>query len=76
MFKQIKTKNGILMNENNIKHLLGTNSRARRQGSFNNNLDQYFFNPIIHRETHGDEIYVPLDLNKNVQKSIIYGLLS
>ena len=52
------------MNENNIKSLLGTNFRARPSDLFNTSLDHYFLNPIIHKEIHGDEIYVPLDLNK------------
>jgi hypothetical protein len=58
------------MNENNIKNLLGSNYRARRQELCNNNLDQYFFNPIIHKEIHGDKIYVPLDLNKIWNKTV------
>jgi hypothetical protein len=58
------------MNENNINNLLGTNFRARPQELFNTSLDHYFLNPIIHKEIHGDEIYVPLDLYRIWNKTV------
>jgi hypothetical protein len=48
-----------LLNEN----ISGTKPRARRK-ELMDNLDQYFSNPIIHREIHGDKVYVPLDLKR------------
>lgn len=27
-------------------------------------LDKYFLNPIIHRQINGDEIYIPLNLDR------------
>ena len=58
------------MNEKYIKNVLGTNSRARRKELFNNRLDTNFLNPILHKEIHGDEIYVPLDLNRIWNKTV------
>jgi hypothetical protein len=58
------------MNENYIRNVLGTNSRARRQELVNNKLDHYFLNPLIHREIHGDKIYVPLDLDRIWNKTV------
>ena len=58
------------MNENYIKNVLGTYSRARRQELINNSLDHYFLTPLIHKEIHGDKIYVPLDLNRIWNKTV------
>ncbi len=58
------------MNEKYIKNVLGTNCRARRKELFNNSLDTNFLNPILHKEIHGDEIYVPLDLNRIWNKTV------
>lgn len=51
------------MNENDFGTILGTTPRARRKVVYDS-LDQYFLNPIIHREIHGDKIYVPLNLTR------------
>lgn len=48
-----------MLNEN----ILGTKPRARHK-ELMDSLDQSFANPIIHREIHGDKVYVPLDLNR------------
>lgn len=45
------------------EHILGTKSRARRK-ELMDSLEKSFANPIIHREIHGDKVYVPLDLNR------------
>ena len=58
------------MNEDYIKTVLGTHSRARRQEWVNSRLDDYFLNPLIHREIHGDKIYVPLDLDRIWNKTV------
>jgi hypothetical protein len=58
------------MNEKYIKNVLGTNCRARRKELLNNSLDAHFLNPILHKEIHGDEIYVPLDLNRIWNKTV------
>ncbi len=51
------------MNVNNIENILGLNPRARHK-EIVKSLDQCFSNPIIHKEIHGDKIYVPLDLDR------------
>jgi hypothetical protein len=50
------------MYENVIGNILET-PRAKRK-DYSISLDQSFLNPIIHREIHGDKIYVPLDLTR------------
>jgi hypothetical protein len=52
-----------IMNENIIGNILGTTPRARRKEVFPS-LDECFLNPIIHKEIHGDKVYVPLDLTR------------
>ena len=44
-------------------NILGTKPRAGHKELMNNS-DRCFANPIIHREIHGDKIYVPLDLSR------------
>ncbi|WP_274854648.1 hypothetical protein [Bacillus methanolicus] len=51
------------MTEENIKKILGVNVRARHKKE-SNDLDRYFLNPIIHRQIHGDKVYVPLNLDR------------
>ena len=41
----------------------GAKPRARYK-QINKNLNQYFSNPIIHKEIHGEKIYVALDLDR------------
>ncbi|MRX56609.1 hypothetical protein [Metabacillus idriensis] len=47
----------------NFENLFGVIKRARLKKEIEN-LGQYFENPIIHREIHGDKIYVPLNLDR------------
>ncbi|MBI0578068.1 hypothetical protein IEC97_11925 [Neobacillus cucumis] len=47
-----------------IEKLRGVHKRARHKVSGKRSLDQFFEDPIIHREIQGDRIYVPLNLNK------------
>ena len=51
------------MNNKPTENILGTKIRARHK-ELNNFLNQSFENPIIHREIHGDRVFVPLDLNR------------
>lgn len=51
------------MNMNPIEQVLGTKVRAKHKESLES-LNQRFANPIIHKEIHGDKVYVPLDLNR------------
>lgn len=51
------------MNNNPIEHVLGTRVRAKHKESLES-LNQCFANPIIHKEIHGDKVYVPLNLNR------------
>jgi hypothetical protein len=44
--------------------LLGTRKTVRHQTNTSLSLEQYFEEPIIHREIQGDRVYVPLDLNR------------
>lgn len=44
--------------------LLGGKMRARRKRIRNRGLDASFANPIIHRQIHGEKIYVPLNLGR------------
>lgn len=51
------------MTKNPFEHVLGTKTRAKHKESIDH-LDQSFENLIIHKEIHGDKVYVPLDLNR------------
>ena len=46
-----------------LENLLGVNHRARHKQEVDR-LDQYFENPIIHRQIHGNKIYTPLILDR------------
>jgi hypothetical protein len=46
----------------NFDKLLGTVYRARRQQD--HSLIERSFQPILHRQVHGDEVYVPLNLER------------
>lgn len=48
-----------------LDNLIGVDHRARHKHKNTvDRLDQYFENPIIHREINGDKIYVPLNLDR------------
>ncbi|GHH98757.1 hypothetical protein [Neobacillus kokaensis] len=47
-----------------FEKLIGAHNRARHKIRRKQTLEQAFEAPIIHREIHGDRIYVPLNLNK------------
>jgi hypothetical protein len=47
----------------NFDKLLGTVYRARRQQDYSL-IDHSFQKPILHRQVHGDEVYVPLNLKR------------
>ncbi|RBP90753.1 hypothetical protein DFO70_109260 [Cytobacillus firmus] len=49
--------------EAGLENLLQGEQRARLKNEMEN-LDQYFKTPIIHREIHGDKVYVPLNLDR------------
>ncbi|RKJ35970.1 hypothetical protein D7X33_38280 [Butyricicoccus sp. 1XD8-22] len=51
------------LSRESFENLFGAKRRAKRKEEFDR-LDQFFENPIIHREIHGDKIYVPLNLEK------------
>lgn len=44
--------------------LLGAVKTARHTKSEERTLEDYFRNPIIHREISGERIYVPLNINR------------
>ncbi|WP_191991745.1 hypothetical protein [Bacillus aerolatus] len=45
-----------------VKKLVGINSIARHKEE--SHIADQFLNPLIHRQIHGSEIYVPLDLKQ------------
>ncbi|OIK16143.1 hypothetical protein BIV60_06675 [Bacillus sp. MUM 116] len=47
-----------------LEKLRGVHKRARHKVSGKHNFEKYSLNPIIHREIHGERIYVPLNLKK------------
>ena len=51
------------MHKNYTEIVLGSNPRARHK-NFYDSLEERFKNPIIHKEIHGDKVYVPLDLSR------------
>jgi hypothetical protein len=50
--------------DQSFDQLLGTRKRVRHKTNMSLSLEQYFEEPIIHREIQGDRVYVPLDLNR------------
>lgn len=46
-----------------VEYILGVDVRVKRKKQIDD-LDKYFSNPIIHRQIHGNEVYVPLDLGR------------
>ncbi|MGM0878300.1 MAG: hypothetical protein ACQEWV_27250 [Bacillota bacterium] len=66
MLFSIKDKKGernMKYSGESLENLLGVNQRARYKKEVEI-LDQYFETPIIHREIHGDKIYVALNLDR------------
>lgn len=59
-----KARYTLVMYKDYTENILGTKPRARHKKIIENYLDESFTNPIIHKEIHGDKIYVPLDLNR------------
>lgn len=51
------------MHKDYLETILGPKPRARYK-QFNRNINQYFSNPIIHKEINGDKVYVALDLDR------------
>ncbi|MGB8000834.1 MAG: hypothetical protein WCF60_12195 [Anaerobacillus sp.] len=47
----------------NFDKLLGTVYRARRQREYSL-IDQSFQKPILHRQIHGEVVYIPLNLER------------
>lgn len=43
--------------------VLGQKPRARQKNFFGS-LEESFKNPIIHKEIHGEKVYVPLNLSR------------
>jgi hypothetical protein len=46
-----------------VEKLKGMHKRARHRNSEGQSLMHYFKKPIIHKEIHGDRIYVPLRIS-------------
>ncbi len=46
----------------NFDKLLGAKKRARPKANRSLQLEQYFEEPIIHKEIQGDRVFVPLNL--------------
>ncbi|MFE3835376.1 hypothetical protein ACFXOW_23130 [Bacillus subtilis] len=51
------------MHKDYSEMVLGPKPRARQKNFFVS-LEESFKNPIIHKEIHGDKVYVPLDLSR------------
>lgn len=47
-----------------LERLLGGRTMARRNGRRGSSLEDFFEDPIIHKEIHGDKVYVPLNLHR------------
>lgn len=47
-----------------IERLKGMRKRARHNNRDSQSLMQYFNKPIIHKEIHGDRVYVPLRISR------------
>ncbi len=48
----------------NLDSLLGAVKTARHNKSEKRTIEDYFRNPIVHKEISGERIYVPLNLNR------------
>jgi hypothetical protein len=49
---------------NSLGDLLGIKPRARRKTMSHHKLEECFENPIIHRQIHGEKVYVPLQISR------------
>ncbi|MCH6267442.1 MULTISPECIES: hypothetical protein [Neobacillus] len=47
-----------------FEKLMGERTRARRKSRARLHLEQFFEEPILHREIHGERVYVPLRLQQ------------
>ncbi|MCM3763983.1 hypothetical protein [Neobacillus niacini] len=47
-----------------LERLMGGRTRARRKAGHGCSLEDFFEDPIIHKEIHGDKVYVPLNLHR------------
>lgn len=47
-----------------VERLKGMRKRARHKTSESQSLMHYFRKPIIHKEIHGDRVYVPLRISR------------
>jgi hypothetical protein len=47
-----------------VEKLKGFRKRARHKNSESQSLMHYFRKPIIHKEIHGDRVYVPLRISR------------
>jgi len=47
-----------------VEKLKGMRKRARHKNSEGQSFMQYFKTPIIHKEIHGDRVYVPLRISR------------
>jgi hypothetical protein len=47
-----------------IEKLKGIRKRARHHSREGQSLMHYFKKPIIHKEIHGDRVYVPLRISR------------
>jgi hypothetical protein len=47
-----------------LEKLQGSRKRARAKKSENHSFLQYFKNPIIHKQIHGEHVYVPLNIQR------------
>ncbi|MED4205825.1 hypothetical protein [Neobacillus mesonae] len=50
-----------------VTTILGSDVRVKRKEDLEismENLDSFFTNPIIHRQIHGDKVYVPLNMSR------------
>lgn len=52
------------MSNQSVEKLKGVRKRARHKRSESRSLMHYFKKPIIHKEIHGDRVYVPLRINR------------
>jgi hypothetical protein len=50
--------------DQSVEKLKGLRKRARPKKSESHSLMHYFKKPIIHKEIHGDRVYVPLRISR------------
>lgn len=52
------------MSEQSFEKLQGIRKRARAKKTEKHPFVQYFRNPIIHKQIHGERVYVPLNIQR------------